>query len=112
MGVVARIVVIAAGVVGGLVAGFALILLAIFGLFSWRSHVVGGAAARAQEHWGEVRRGMTDDEVERRLGSPNERDGEGCWRWGRGWVFDASTVYTVCFTRGRVDTKYATYGSD
>lgn len=45
---------------------------------------------------------MSAAQVERLLGEPSERYGNGCWAWGDGWVFSASTVYTVCFENDRV----------
>jgi hypothetical protein len=50
---------------------------------------------------------MTEEAVTDLAGNPSARHGS-CWAWGEGWIFDAATVYEVCFEERRVVSKSRT----
>jgi hypothetical protein len=81
---------------------FGVLVAGCTAVYDWRSDKVVASSRRASVHFDEVEAGMSEDRVERLLGRPSERYENGCWAWGDGWVFSASTVYTVCFEQGRV----------
>jgi hypothetical protein len=54
---------------------------------------------------------MNADHVRTLAGSPSARHGS-CWTWGEGWIFDASTVFRVCFEHDLVTQKSESYSAD
>jgi len=79
-------------------------LVGLLALFDYRSEKVTRESERAELAWARIQTGMTDDAVVGLAGNPSARHGS-CWTWGEGWIFDAQTVFEVCFEDGRVVGK-------
>lgn len=101
---IARVFVLAVAAVVLPIAILMATLHGLIALFEYRSDKVTGESARAADAWARIHTGMTDDEVEDLAGEPSARHGS-CWAWGEGWIFDAATVFEVCFEDGRVVSK-------
>jgi hypothetical protein len=79
-------------------------LVGLLALFDYRSDKVSGESERAGRAWPRIHAGMTEEAVTDLAGNPSARHGS-CWAWGEGWIFDAATVYEVCFADRRVVSK-------
>jgi hypothetical protein len=76
----------------------------LFALYEHRSDKVTGESERAGRAWARIHTGMTEDAVTDLAGNPSARHGS-CWAWGEGWIFDAETVFEVCFDDRLVVSK-------
>ena len=101
---IVRVFVLAAAAVVMAIAILVATLVGLFALFDYRSDKVTGESNRAGRAWARIHTGMTDDVVKDLAGNPSARHGS-CWAWGEGWIFDAQTVFEVCFEDGRVVRK-------
>jgi hypothetical protein len=82
-------------------------LVGLLALFDYRNEKVSGESERAGRAWRRIHAGMTEEAVADIAGNPSARHGS-CWAWGEGWIFDATTVYEVCFEERRVVSKSRT----
>jgi hypothetical protein len=74
-------------------------------LFQYRSDKIEGQSEHARRAWARIHVGSEKRSVRSLAGSPSAAHGS-CWAWGEGWVFDAATVFRVCFDqRDRVVRK-------
>ncbi len=110
--IVRMFVLAAAGVVIAIVILVAT-LAGLFALFDYRSDKVTGESERAGRAWTRIHTGMTEDAVTDLAGKPSARHGS-CRAWGEGWIFDAQTVFEVCFEDGRVvgKSRSSSYSGD